>query len=188
MHRIRQCTLCAQDLPLPPKPILQVDSNAKILIAAQAPGLLAHDAGRPFDDPSGDRLRRWLGVSPQQFYDPTLFALLPMGFCYPGTRVGGDLPPRPECAPKWRQEVLEYLEQIELTLIIGQYAQAYHLPNGKKTLTERVQNWRNHLPQQLPLPHPSGRNNRWLAKNLWFEKEVVPALQHRVQEVLMGCA
>jgi len=186
IRRIRQCTLCAQHLPLPPKPILQAGPRAKILIAAQAPGQLAHDAGRPFEDPSGDRLRRWLGVTHEQFYDPTLFALAPMGFCYPGTRAGGDLPPRPECAREWRQELLQYLAQIELTLIIGQYAQAYHLPNGEKTLTERVRHWRYHLPTQLPLPHPSGRNNRWLAKNPWFEQEVIPALQARVQEVLQS--
>ncbi|MFC3154774.1 uracil-DNA glycosylase family protein [Gilvimarinus japonicus] len=184
MERIRRCTLCEQHLPLAPKPVLQAERNAKILIAAQAPGKLAHEAGRPFDDPSGDRLRRWLGVSHEQFYDPGLFALVPMGFCYPGTRAGGDLPPRPECAPTWREELLEYLSQIKLTLVIGQYAQTYHLPNSERTLTERVGNWRKYWPAQLPLPHPSGRNNRWLAKNPWFEQEVIPALQIRVQEIL----
>lgn len=184
LQRIRQCTLCASELPLPPKPILQVDRAARILIAAQAPGRLAHEAGRPFDDPSGDRLRRWLGVSRAQFYDARLFALVPMGFCFPGSRAGGDLPPRPECAPAWRQELLAYLPNIELTLVIGQYSQAYHLPHSEKTLTERVRNWRKYWPQQLPLPHPSGRNNRWLKSHPWFEQEVIPCLQDRVKAIV----
>lgn len=184
MRRIRQCTLCASQLPLPPRPVLQAEHSAKILIAAQAPGKLAHEAGRPFDDPSGERLRRWLGVTHKQFYNPDLFALVPMGFCYPGSGTSGDLPPRPECAPAWRQELMQYLANIELTLVIGQYAQAYHLPNREKTLTERVRNWRHYWPEQLPLPHPSGRNNRWLAKHPWFEQEVVPTLQARVRQIL----
>lgn len=184
IERIHQCTLCAAQLPMPPKPIIQVDPTARILIAAQAPGRLAHEAGRPFDDPSGERLRRWLGVSREQFYNPGLFALVPMGFCFPGSRAGGDLPPRPECAATWRQALLSYLTHVELTLVIGQYAQAYHLPNSGRTLTERVRNWRRYWPQQLPLPHPSGRNNRWLKTNPWFEQEVIPCLQARVRSLV----
>lgn len=183
-ERIRQCTLCASQLPLAPRPILQASPKSKILIASQAPGRLAHESNTPFDDPSGERLRRWLGVSREQFYHADNFAIAPMGFCFPGSRTGGDLPPRPECAPTWRQELLEYLSQLELTLVIGQYAQSYHLPDAEKTLTQRVQAWRRHWPQLLPLPHPSGRNNRWLAKNPWFEQEVLPALQARVQAIL----
>ncbi|WP_041523060.1 uracil-DNA glycosylase family protein [Gilvimarinus agarilyticus] len=184
MSRIRQCTLCEPHLPLPARPVLQASPDAKILIAAQAPGKLAHEANRPFDDPSGDRLRRWLGVTHEQFYNPNLFALVPMGFCYPGRGASGDLPPRPECAPTWRPALLEYLAHVELTLVIGQYAQAYHLPNSEKTLTERVRNWRHYWPEQLPLPHPSGRNNRWLAKHPWFEREVIPVLQAKIQELI----
>jgi len=184
IKRVRQCTLCAAHLPLPAKPILQAHRSAKILIASQAPGRLAHDAGRAFDDPSGERLRRWLGVSRAQFYDERLFAIVPMGFCFPGSAKGGDLPPRPECAPTWQEPLMKYLSAIELTLLIGQYAQAYHLPSAQRTLTERVAAWRRYLPAQLPLPHPSGRNNRWMAKNPWFEQEVIPALQARVQEIL----
>ncbi|MDO3382090.1 uracil-DNA glycosylase family protein [Gilvimarinus algae] len=186
MNEIRQCTLCREALPLPPRPVLQAEAGARILIAAQAPGKLAHDSGKPFDDPSGDRLRRWLGVDREAFYNPALFALVPMGFCYPGTGKSGDLPPRPECAPQWRAQLLAQLTQVELTLVIGQYAQAWHLPGSDRTLTQRVARWREFWPELVPLPHPSGRNNRWLKINPWFEAEVIPALQARVKALTTG--
>ena len=182
--KIHQCVVCAPHLPLPPRPILQIDERAKILIAGQAPGKKAHDAGIAFDDASGERLREWLGVSKATFYDASKIAILPMGFCYPGKGKSGDLPPRSECALKWRKSVLASLENIELTLVIGQYAIAYHLPNEKGNLTQTVQNWQEHWPSLIPLPHPSPRNNIWLNRNRWFESELLPRLQLRVAEVL----
>ncbi|MDO6746117.1 uracil-DNA glycosylase family protein [Gilvimarinus sp. 1_MG-2023] len=184
LHRVRQCTECAEHLPFPPRPILQASSRSRILIAAQAPGKLAHDSGLAFNDPSGDRLRRWLGVDSTTFYNSNNFALLPMGFCFPGAGKSGDLAPRPECAPLWRQPLLDHLSHIRLTLVIGQYAQAWHLPNSGKSVTERVQQWHVLWPDILPLPHPSGRNNRWLKRNPWFEQEVVPMLQERIKTLL----
>lgn len=182
---IRACDHCANALPLPPKPIVQFHGAAKILIAGQAPGSVTHKKGIPFDDASGNRLRQWLGISREVFYDPTQLAIVPMGFCYPGTGKSGDLPPRPECAPLWRQRILAQLPNVELTLIIGQYALAWHLPETKKqTLTAVVEQWQDFLPEQLPLPHPSPRNNLWLKKNPWFEAQVLPALQQRVQRLL----
>lgn len=181
---IHNCTACRAHLPLPPRPVLQASPNSRILIAAQAPGIRAHESVTPFDDPSGDRLRQWLGVTRECFYNSEYFALVPMGFCYPGTGKSGDFPPRPECAPMWREPLLHQLKQTQLTLVIGQYAQAWHLPNTGKTLTERVLRWREWWPDVLPLPHPSGRNNRWLAKNPWFEEEVLPALRERVGTIL----
>lgn len=177
---VRACTIC-RGLPLGPRPLVQAGSTAKILIAGQAPGRKTHEIGRPFVDPSGNRLRAWLGVSEEQFYDPALFAILPMGFCYPGTGKGGDLPPRPECAPQWRRPLLGLLPDIELTLIMGQYALDWHLGDAKsKTLTETVKRWEEFWPAALPLPHPSPRNIRWFKANPWFEADVIPALQERV--------
>jgi uracil-DNA glycosylase len=138
----------------------------------------------PFDDPSGDRLRTWLDITRETFYDPTQIAILPMGFCYPGTGKSGDLPPRPECAPAWRPELLAHLRQVQLTLVIGQYALAYHLPNRQASVTEAVQDWKASWPHTVPLPHPSPRNNRWLKRHPWFEEELLPALKGRVGEVL----
>lgn len=180
LEAARACTIC-KDLPLGPRPLLQAGSAAKILIAGQAPGRKTHEIGRPFVDPSGDRLRDWLGVTEEQFYDPALFAILPMGFCYPGTGKGGDLPPRPECTPQWRRPLLDLLPNIELTLILGQYALDWHLDGARsKTLTETVKRWQEFWPAALPLPHPSPRNIRWFRANPWFEAEVIPALQKRV--------
>jgi uracil-DNA glycosylase len=182
--RVRRCTIC-HALPLGPKPILQAGSHSKILVVGQAPGRITHGRGLPFDDVSGDRLRDWLGVDRESFYDPRHFAMLPMGFCYPGTGKGGDLPPRPECAENWRQPLIERLPDIQLTLVIGQYAQAWHL--GKRcgrTLSETVANWRSFWPRVLPMPHPSPRNNRWLKQNSHFEAEVIPELRARVTELL----
>lgn len=182
LAEVRACTLCAAHLPLGPRPIVQAHADARILIAGQAPGRKVHESGVPFDDASGDRLRAWLGVARETFYDPTRIAILPMGFCYPGTGRSGDLPPRPECAPAWRAALLSHLRRIELTLVIGQYAIAWHLPGA--TLTTAAQEWRRHWPRLLVLPHPSPRNNLWLKRNPWFEAEVVPALRKRVAAVL----
>ena len=184
IHEVRGCTICAKQLPVDPRPVLQLHPEARILIAGQAPGRKVHESGVPFADASGDRLRKWLGVTPEVFYNPKLVAILPMGFCYPGTGRAGDLPPRPECAPAWRDRLLHHLGKLQLTLVIGQYAQAYHLPNAGESVTDSVRSWREHWPQTVPLPHPSPRNNLWLRRNPWFEQELLPALQSRVAEVL----
>ena len=184
LRDVRACELCAADLPLGPRPILQCHGSARILIAGQAPGRKVHESGVPFQDPSGDRLRAWLGITPAVFYDDRKIAILPMGFCFPGTGTSGDLPPRPECAPAWRLKLLGHLKQLKLTLVIGQYAQQHHMPDAGSTVTEVVQSWREHWPNTVPLPHPSPRNNRWLRQNQWFELELLPALQARVAAVL----
>jgi uracil-DNA glycosylase len=155
-----------------------------VLIAAQAPGRKVHASGVPFDDASGERLRAWMGVSREQFYDATRIAILPMGFCYPGTGGSGDLPPRPECAPAWRSALLAHLTRIELVLVIGRYAQAWHLAGQRGTLTDAVRAWREHGPAVFALPHPSPRNNLWLKRNPWFETDVLPALRARVVALL----
>jgi uracil-DNA glycosylase len=182
---IRACTRCEEFLPLGARPIIQVNESAKILIVGQAPGSRVHETGIPFDDPSGDRLRNWLGVDKTIFYDDQYFALVPMGFCFPGTGKSGDLPPRIECAQTWRSELLRHLCKVELTIVIGQYAQAWHLGGRlKDNLTNTVKAWQDYWPSVMPLPHPSPRNNIWLKKNPWFEKEVVNALQNRVKTIL----
>lgn len=186
LEEVRACTLCADFLPLPPKPVLQAGEGARILIVGQAPGIRAHDSATPWNDPSGERLRDWLGVSREQFYDPGLFAIMPMGFCYPGKGKSGDLPPRKECAPQWHERLLQQLPDIELTLLIGQYAQNYYLKDGHASLTERVRNWRS-LPQEmLALPHPSPRNIGWFQRNPWLADELIPELQQRVARLLAG--
>ena len=183
---ILACTECASVLPLEPKPILQINPQAKILIAGQAPGRRAHDANMPFDDPSGDRLRDWLGISKSAFYDASKIAIVPMGFCFPGSGKSGDLAPRKECAKKWRDPLLNQLNQLQLTVILGTYAQAYHLGCSKKvTLTEQVKASKYWLEQgKIVLPHPSPRNNRWLAQNPWFEKDILPLLKVRIVQIL----
>jgi uracil-DNA glycosylase len=158
--------------------------KAKLLIAGQAPGSKVHASGVPFDDASGNRLRQWLGVSREVFYDPEQIAILPMGFCFPGTGTSGDLPPRPECAPAWRAPLLEHLRHVEITLVLGQYAQTYHFGKSSASLTERVKLWRSYWPDRVPLPHPSPRNNLWLRRNPWFELELLPALRQRVSAIL----
>jgi uracil-DNA glycosylase len=184
LAEVRACKICAAHLPLGSRPVVQLHSSARILIAGQAPGRKVHKTGVPFNDASGDRLRDWLGISRETFYDETIIAIMPMGFCYPGTGKSGDLPPRPECAPAWRAPLLSHLKNLKLTLVIGQYALAYHLPNERNTLTETVQGWRQHWPSIVPLPHPSPRNNIWLKRNSWFEAELLPELKVRVSEVL----
>jgi uracil-DNA glycosylase len=159
------------------RPVLQINPQAKILIAGQAPGRRVHESGIPFDDPSGVRLREWLGVSRETFYDPGKVAILPMGFCYPGTGKSGDLPPRPECAERWRQQLLDSLRHVELTLVIGQYAQRWHLARVHKNLTETVRAWQDYGPRIVPLPHPSPRNNIWLKRNPWFSESLLPSLK-----------
>lgn len=184
---VRACTLCRPHLPHGPRPVLQLHPSARILIAAQAPGRKVHDTGVPFNDASGDRLRAWLGLEREQFYDPELVAIVPMAFCYPGKGASGDLPPRPECAPRWRAPVLEQLTGLQLTLVVGQYATSYHLPQERSGMTQAVRNWRSHWPSAVvPLPHPSPTNNRWFAQNGWFEGEIVPRLKARVAEVVRG--
>ncbi|QAU32900.1 uracil-DNA glycosylase family protein [Janthinobacterium sp. 17J80-10] len=183
---VRSCTLCAEHLPLGPRPVLQFDAAARILIAGQAPGRKVHETGVPFNDASGDRLRDWLGLAHAQFYDSKQVAILPMGFCYPGTGKSGDLPPRPECAPAWRASLLAQLKQLRLTLVLGQYALAYHLPAERGSLTDIVSRFQNNGANVIPLPHPSPRNNLWLARNPWFEKERVPALRQHVRDALQG--
>ncbi|MCU7918884.1 MAG: uracil-DNA glycosylase family protein [Candidatus Thiodiazotropha sp. (ex Epidulcina cf. delphinae)] len=182
---VRGCRLCVNELSLGPRPIVQVDRNSRILVAGQAPGIRVHESGVPFDDPSGDRLRDWMGVDRDTFYDPTKIAILPMGFCYPGKGKSGDLPPIPLCAKTWREQLLKQLKEIRLTLVIGQYAQNWHLEETEKSLTATVKAWENYGPQIMPLPHPSPRNNIWLKRNPWFEELLVPALRHRVARVIL---
>lgn len=184
LTEVRQCTLCEPELPMGARPVVQLHPNAKILVAGQAPGRRVHASGKPFDDPSGDRLRQWMGIDKATFYDAEKLAIIPMGLCYPGTGKSGDLPPRPECAPAWRQKLLQQLPNLELTLAIGQYAQSWHIDEPKQTLTERVKNWESYWPEVLPLPHPSPRNNLWLKRNPWFEDSIIPMLQERVARLL----
>lgn len=182
LKEIRSCVVCKKFLPNAPRPVIQASKNSKIIIIGQAPGQKVQNSGIPWDDLSGNELRRWLGVTKEQFYDEKLFALVPMGFCYPGKGKSSDLPPRPECAPLWHDAILQEMKQVKLIILIGQYAQKYYL--GKKlkpTLTETVKNFKKYLPEYLPLVHPSPRNNIWQKKNPWFEKEVVPQLQKIVK-------
>jgi len=185
LSQIRACRVCEAYLPLGPRPIVAADAGSRIAIIGQAPGRKVHQSGVPWDDPSGKQLRNWLGVTEAQFYDTGLFALVPMGFCYPGKGPSGDLPPRPECAPLWHDRLLANMPQLELILLIGQYAQRHYLKDSRKgTLTETIRDFRDYLPRYFVLPHPSPRNRFWLAKNPWFTSEVLPLLKIRVQQVL----
>ncbi|MFP2768590.1 uracil-DNA glycosylase family protein [Oceanisphaera sp. KMM 10153] len=184
LQRVRSCRICEAQLPLGPRPVVQMAPPARIMIIGQAPGTRVHETGIPWNDPRGDTLRRWLQLSREQFYDPGVIAIMPMGFCYPGRGKSGDLPPRPECAPAWHEQLLVALPHIQLTLLIGQYAQRYYLGKQYRTLTETVRHWRDFAPDRLPLPHPSPRNRRWLSQNPWFEQEELPALRRRVHQVL----
>jgi len=186
VHEIRACTLCSAHLPLGPRPIIQVSRLAKVLIVGQAPGARVHETGIPFDDASGSRLRDWMGIEKNVFYDESKIALVPMGFCFPGTGKSGDLPPRPECARTWRKKLLDELSQISLTLVIGQYAQSWHLgQSSRQRLTDTVKAWNELVPGVIPLPHPSPRNNMWLKKNPWFEQDVLPKLKAAVKSALV---
>ncbi len=185
LQEIKQCTLCSSSLEFGVNPVVAAHPKSQIAIIGQAPGSAVHKSGIPWDDKSGERLRSWLDVDATSFYNPELFALIPMGFCYPGKGKSGDLPPRKECAPAWHTQLFSHMPQIELVLLIGSYAQQHYLEEkNKKTLTETVQNYAQYLPNHLPLPHPSPRNNIWLKKNNWFEKEVLPELRTRVFTIM----
>lgn len=190
LHRllceIRGCRVCETFLPLGPRPVLRAQSSARLLIVGQAPGTRVHASGIPWDDRSGDRLRQWMAIDRQTFYDDSRIAIVPMGFCYPGVDPrGGDNPPRPECAPLWHDRVLEQLPALELVLLIGSYAQKRYLGEARaRTMGETVAAWRDHLPRHLPLPHPSWRNTAWLRRNPWFEDELVPVLQRHVADLV----
>jgi uracil-DNA glycosylase len=181
---VQRCRLCEESLPMGPRPILQIDPRARILIAGQAPGRRVHETGVPFDDPSGERLRDWLGLSRDLFYDATQVAILPMGFCYPGTGKSGDLPPRPECEKAWRNQLMGCLHDVRLTIVIGRYAQKWHLPQVRRNLTETVRAWKEYDDGLIPLPHPSPRNNIWIKKNPWFATSLLPRLKRSVQRAL----
>ncbi len=184
LSEIRACTLCAEHLPHGTRPVVRARSTARLLIVGQAPGRRVHATGIPFNDPSGERLRAWMGVTREEFYDEARVAIVPMGFCYPGTGAGGDLPPRPECAATWRQPLLKLLPNIALTLAIGRYAHDWHLAARGRSVTDVVRAWRERAPSVVPLPHPSPRNALWLRRNPWFEAEVVPELRQRVRAAL----
>jgi len=193
---IERCTICidqpiAAPLPHVPRPVVRLSSTARLCIAGQAPGLRVHESGVPFTDPSGDRLRDWMAVSNEEFYDTSRLAIVPMGFCFPGYDAKkSDLPPRKECVQNWHGQIFKLMPQLELILVIGQYAQAYHMgPSRRKTLTETVANWQETFnedrhPKILPLPHPSWRNTGWLKKNLWFESQVLPSLRREVDRLI----
>lgn len=183
LTEVRACTVCADSLDAGPRPIVQLSRSAGIVIIGQAPGRRVHESGVPWDDPSGDRLRSWLELSPDEFYDPAKVAIVPMGFCFPGSAKSGDLPPRPECAPLWHDRLFAELPEDRLEIVIGVYAQRRYIEEPGRNLTETVANWRRYLPRQLVLPHPSPRNASWFRRNPWFEAEVVPALRRRVAEV-----
>lgn len=185
LARVCACTLCAEHLPLGPRPLLQAHAGARILLAGQAPGRKAHASGLPFDDASGDRLRAWLGLDRPRFYDATRIAIVPMGLCYPGTGASGDLPPRPECAPAWRAALLAHLPHIELTLLLGRHAIGYHLPEARgRALADVLQGWLREPTPVVPLPHPSPRNMAWMKHHPWFEAEVLPALRAQVTRLM----
>ncbi|MCQ8277267.1 uracil-DNA glycosylase family protein [Acetobacteraceae bacterium KSS8] len=180
VREVRGCTVCAPHLPLGPRPILHVSTTARILIASQAPGTKVHEKGVSFWDASGDRLRGWLGMDKDQFYDTSRVAILPMGLCYPGRLPnGGDCPPRPECAPLWRERVLSHLSGLRLTLLVGSYSQRYVL--GPGSVTERVRAFERYLPRFFPLPHPSWRTGVWESRNPWFAEQVLPALRRELE-------
>lgn len=185
LNTIKQCTVCAYKLPLGPRPIVSASVSSKIIIIGQAPGSVVRQTGIPWDDKSGENLRKWMGITVTDFYDPTKVALLPMGFCYPGKGKSGDVAPTKECAPLWHDQVWDKIENEQLILLVGKYAQDYYLKDaGKRTLTETVKNYTAYLPKYFVLPHPSPRNNIWQAKNEWFSVAVIPTLQQIVKSVL----
>lgn len=184
LNEARACRVCEHALPNEPRPLLSAAASSRILIIGQAPGRIAHETGVPWNDASGKRLREWLGVSDTRFYDESLFALVPMGFCYPGKSKGGDMAPRPECAPLWHPRILPKLSKVQLTIYIGNYPFAQYLADKADSLTEGVRGANKLLPTRILLPHPSPRNQMWVAKNRWFEQDTLPLLRRRVQVVL----
>jgi uracil-DNA glycosylase len=184
LEAVRQCRTCEKELPLGPRPVLRAADSARILIVGQAPGARAHASGIPWDDASGARLRNWMGVDTDQFYDESQIAIIPMGYCYPGRGKGGDLPPRRECANLWLDQLLARLPRVELTVLIGLHAQRHFLGGRRKrSLTETVKAWREFAPEYLPLPHPSARNTPWFKSNLWFEHQLLPVLRERIKSL-----
>ena len=185
LNKIKRCELCREYLPLGPRPVVQLSSTSKIIIIGQAPGRRVHDTGIPWNDASGKKLREWLDVDEVTFYDPAIFSIMPMAFCYPGKGISGDLAPRPECAPLWHLEIFKYFKEKPLVILIGQYAQRYYLKKSfKGSLTETVKNYHDFLPDYFPLPHPSPRNQNWVKINPWFKKETIPQLQKIVREII----
>lgn len=187
LAEIRACRHCEAQLPCGPRPVLRASVTARVLIAGQAPGRKVHETGIPWNDASGDTLREWLGLEREQFYDPRIIAIVPTGFCYPGTGRSGDLPPRPECAPLWQPRLMPLLPRVRLTLAIGSHALAWHL-GGRRlaSVSDTVRAWRDYAPSVFPLPHPSPRNRRWLRERPWFESEVLPALRRHLKAALKG--
>jgi len=187
LNKIQRCEVCKEHLPLGPRPVIQLNAYSKIVIISQAPGRRVHETGIPWNDASGKKLKSWMNVSDEIFYNPACLSILPMGFCYPGKAISGDLPPRPECAPLWHPQILKNFKSNPLILLIGQYAQRYYLKNSfKGSLTETVKSYREYLPTYFPLPHPSPRNQNWVKINPWFMEEVVPELQKRIQLAVSG--
>jgi len=184
LREVRACRICEAQLPLGPNPVLRASNTARILVIGQAPGSRVHQTGIPWDDPSGDRLRDWMQLDREHFYDEQQIAIIPMGLCYPGKGKSGDLPPRPECAPQWHARLLAELSALRLTVLVGQYAQQYYLDTRRRTLADTVQDWQACLPTYFPLPHPSPRNIRWFRNNPWFEAEVLPAFRKQVSAIL----
>lgn len=188
LKEVRACRICARHLPHGPRPVLRLSSTARVCVAGQAPGIRVHNTGIPYNDPSGERLRAWMGVDRDMFYDKSRIAIVPMGFCFPGyDEHGGDLPPRRECSGAWHNRLFAAAPQFALTLVIGAYAQKYHLgARDRKTVSDTVRAWSDYGPHVIPLPHPSWRNNAWLKNNPWFEKELLPVLRARVACALSG--
>lgn len=185
LREIRACRVCEAHLPHGPRPVVRLDRDARVMIVGQAPGAKVHASGVPWDDASGDHLIAWLGIDRPAFEDPRLFAIVPMGFCWPGRKPGGDMPPRPECAPTWHERILAELPRLELVLLVGQYAHARYLgTRARGTLGETVRRFADYLPSQVPLPHPSWRSKLWMKKNPWFEAELLPVLRARVRAIL----
>ncbi len=185
LENIKSCRVCESYLPFLPRPIVQASATSKIVIIGQAPGRKVQESGIPWDDQSGKELRRWLQVTDEQFYNPELFALIPMGFCFPGSGKSGDLPPRPECAPLWHPQLLQEMKEVKLIILIGQYAQKRYLKEQSSArITDNIKNYHQFLPLYLPLVHPSPRNKIWQKKNPWFEEEVIPVLRNIVKEVI----
>ena len=184
VREVRRCTVCAPHLPLGPRPIVSLPRQTRILIIGQAPGTAVHESGVAWDDPSGDHLRSWMGISRDAFYKSKRIGIMPMGFCYPGKKKGGDAPPRPECAPLWHDRIVEALPDVKLTLLIGRYAHQRYLGGSTKSVSEAVRSFREYLPNQLPLPHPSWRSKIWMGKNPWFEGTLIPELRKSVKRAL----